>query len=345
MRTQAPRRPHRFASPSKWPFPFSFLALVFLLCPSLRAYGQVSTPRDKALTFIIDNQNADGGWGYWPGGASATEPTAFCLLVLDAAGRTERMGDGLEFLKKIQLPSGGIGFGPADREGGWMAYSALLAFHALGAQAEEKLLKEWMLRVEDASSRFSSEDRKIIAELFRYDASLKAWPWTPGTNAWVEPTSLFITSLVQTGTPPDEERIQSAVEMLLDRNIASGGWNYGSSFDGFEEAKPSGISTALALLALGAAGYSDRHPAVREALGFIDRRLQDEMSPAALAWIILAKKTISPEAENISLIVRRLAGHQLPDGSFRGNLFETALALLALGDAGILLRQERSPSR
>lgn len=83
-------------------------------------------------------QNEDGGWGYRPENDSYTEPTGVCLLALKTAGREKCLEKGLEFLKKCQLDSGGTGINREDDAGNWMAYSALLAFHALEASQEKK---------------------------------------------------------------------------------------------------------------------------------------------------------------------------------------------------------------
>ena len=77
-----------------------------------------------------------------------------------------------------------------------MAYAALLAFHALGAANEERRLKDWILGFADASGHFTPDDVTAISTVYRYDASIPGWPWTPGTTGWVEPTALFIIALV-----------------------------------------------------------------------------------------------------------------------------------------------------
>ena len=64
--------------------------------------------------------------------------------------------------------------------------------------------------------------------------------------------------------------------------------------------------------------------------------LQRDVSTASLCWALLALRGFPSGARLTAGVESRLAGLQRPDGSFRGNLFETALAGLALDKASIL---------
>jgi hypothetical protein len=295
-------------------------------------------PLARALDFIKANQNPDGGWGYRPGGQSFTEPTSFCLLTLKSPGDKTAVGRGLGFLKSCLKENGTAGLRPQDPEGSWMAYAALLAFHALGATAEERRLTDWILSFEDASSRFTPADIKAIATVYRFDASIRGWPWTANTSGWVEPTALFIIALSRAGIPATEKRIKSGVDLILDRRVPSGGWNFGNPYSKSYELEASVMSTALALAALGAAGVPGSHPAVGEGIRYLTRSLAGDVSTASLAWALLALKSYPAGASQAPKVSARLAGLQAADGSFRRNLFETALAYLILSDAAILVR-------
>ena len=297
------------------------------------------TGADSALAagFIRKSQNPDGGWGYEPGRQSLVEPSALCALALHAGGAPEAAGRGLAFLGSCQKPSGAVGFGPADRDGGWMAYAALLAFHSLGAPDGERRLRSWILAWEDASGRFSKTDIAEIAARFRYDASIPGWGWTPRTTAWIEPTALFILALRRTGTAATEPRIKSGLALISDRRVPSGGWNFGNPYSRSFELEATALSTALALAALGAAGVREENPAAAAGLGYLAACLAGEVSTAALAWSALALKSFPGGAALARDAAARLARRQNPDGGFRGNLFETALAWLVLSGSPILL--------
>jgi hypothetical protein len=287
---------------------------------------------DKTIQFIKDNQNEDGGWGYWPGLKSYTEPTGLCLQALKFAGIENGLMKGLEYLKKCQLDSGGIGINENDKEGNWMSYAALLAFNALGASEEKERLKQWILDFTDGFNDVPPELVKSTYEELRYDMTIDGWPWFGSTNSWIEPTSLFIIALTQSGVGPQNKRVSSGIKLLKDRTNKNGGWNYGNPFvkNTYLDAFP--LPTSIALVAMGITGHTEETPEVKRAIDFLDQCIGEEMSTVNLAWTLLAFKsygTTQGKAKTVAIILKN---RQMADGSFRRNLFETALSYLALSD-------------
>ncbi len=225
-----------------------------------------------------------------------------------------------------------------------MSYAALLAFDAFNADKEKRRLIDWALRMEDASSRFRPEDIAAIRELYRYNAAIQGWPWTPTTTAWVESTALFIIALTRIGIPPEHERVRSGISVLLDRRIRSGGWNFGNPYDKSQEQEARILSTALALSALGSAEFPEAHSAVREGIESLSRDLDGYVSTVSLAWILMASKVFPSASALTPAVTERLLSAQNIAGGFRGNLFETALAYIALCAPDILIRTARRAS-
>ena len=302
--------------------------LTFLLdSPVPHSYA---SPLENAITFIEENQNEDGGWGYWPGRESYIEPTGLCLLALKSAGNEDGVRKGLEYLEKCQLDSGGVGINEEDKEGNWMSYAALLAFHALGASKEEERLKKWILGFYDGYSNISPDIVESMYQEFRFDMTIDGWPWFDNTNSWIEPTSLFIIALTYSGVEPQNQRISSGLKLLLDRTNKGGGWNYGNPFvkNAYLDAYP--LPTSIALLAMGVTGYTEEEPVVARAVKFMDQCIGEEMSIASLAWTLLAFNSYRTTREKNDNLLIMLKKHQLPNRSFRNNMFETALSYLAL---------------
>jgi hypothetical protein len=133
------------------------------------------------------------------------------------------------------------------------------------------------------------------------------------------------------------KRIQSGVDLILDRRVPSGGWNFGNPFSKTYELEATTMSTALALAALGAADVLKSHPAVVAGLRYLRTALAGGVSTASLAWTLLALKSYEFSAEGTAKVADRLDRLQAADGGFRGNPFETALAWLVLSDAPILV--------
>ena len=265
-----------------------------------------------------------------------TEPTAICILALRSAGMDERARSGVALLDGLQLESGGFGVSAVDREGNWVSYAPLLAYQAFDVPERKRRLIEWMLGFHDASRGLSQEDVREIAERFHYDARIEGWPWSPNQVSWVEPTALFLSALLYAGVDPGVVRLRSAVRMLLDRKIARGGWNYGVPYDRGDMA-PAPLPTSLGLLALVAAGLDEHVPAVEQAIRVLGDQPAASMSSAALAWALLALKNIPSARHLIPALAKGLEERAKTDGSIQENPFETALALLALGDFRLAL--------
>ncbi len=297
----------------------------------------MTDPVSRALEFLRAHQNPDGGWGYRPGHRSFVEPTGFCLLASTIDKNSAVSAAGLAFLKACLKGSGAMGIDPSDSEGSWMGYAALLAFSALGAKVESRKLAQWALAIEDASGRFTFEEISSIAMTYRYDAAIPGWPWTAGTTAWVEPTALFLIALIRAGISPEHERLRSAVRLLVDRRVRSGGWNFGNPFSQSSELEASPMSTALALAGLGAAGYPRDSPAVQGGLRYLAGALAGDVSTITLAWAGLALKCYRFEGPVSFDPLTRLLESQADDGGFRKNMFETALSAILLADPAILI--------
>ncbi|GKQ34161.1 prenyltransferase/squalene oxidase repeat-containing protein [Streptomyces sp. A012304] len=109
---------------------------------ALAALGGHDTAIDKAVTWLKSAQNADGGWGYAPGGASDTNSTSLVIGALTAAG--EKSGEALkggqspyDALVKLSLPCTGAGSGAfafqPDKAGKLAANADATAAGVLGA--------------------------------------------------------------------------------------------------------------------------------------------------------------------------------------------------------------------
>ncbi len=82
---------------------------------------------DRALQFLVESQNSDGGWGYRVRGMSYVEPTAAALLALRDSTETTVTNRARDFLLTLQHPDGGWGIAAIDSESGWMSAWALIA--------------------------------------------------------------------------------------------------------------------------------------------------------------------------------------------------------------------------
>jgi len=190
------------------------------------------------LPFLLEAQNADGGWGYRRGGQSSVEPTCWALLALlgiqeveksrveeskelTARAATPRLFDSstlrlldsahtigqaaVGWLRMCQLRDGSWPPFPGQSRGCWVTAMASLALYAFGGSVDHVVRGlQWLANAWPAEGGFWW---RIGAKLLRrpgvvkQDVSLRGWSWTPGTASWVEPTSC---ALIAFGHIPEE---------------------------------------------------------------------------------------------------------------------------------------------
>ncbi len=281
----------------------------------------------RALAYLAQSQNPDGGWGYRPGHDSYVEPTALALVAFCKAGVAAPAG-GWPWLRAAQRADGAWS---VDRNGGdpsWMSAWAVWAL-AIGDQGPEalergvrRLLAVPTLQVQDAVSQDQAR------QLFEIDPTLRGWPWQPGEAAWVWPTALALLALVAAGRR-EHPRLAEGLRYLRDRACPSGGWNFGNPMM-IGKALPATLpETAVALLAVRACGLPGDDPPVVKGLGLLRRDIGETPAALEMAWGLLALRAWGEENPRVqaALIARQEAA-----GGWEGNPFITATAILALID-------------
>jgi hypothetical protein len=188
-----------------------------------------------SLDHLAKKQNSDGGWPYRHG-ASWTEPTAYAVMALLAAGESERADRGIAWLMKTRRPDGGWPACAGVDESGWTtALVTMLPPQRLGGDVHRAAV-EWILGA-------TGEESSWIYRLRAYlsgsppppDQSAPGWPWVPRAAAWVAPTSLAVLALDKearrTGVSrgPLVTRLVYGRQFLVNRMCRAGGWNHGST--------------------------------------------------------------------------------------------------------------------
>ena len=206
--------------------------------------------------YLMEAQNADGGWGYQPGSDSSVEPTSWALLALTASSGISTQG--LQWLCRVQLSDGSWPAYRGQTRGCWTTALACLALQQFGsARQQVQRGVQWLLSTWPAEyrlwwrmrSRFSRDARTV-----RQDCALPGWGWTPCTASWVEPTScalILLRQLTDTALAAAScKRKRLAERMLRDRMCPDGGWNSGNPMVYGVAGEPRVGPTAWALLAL-----------------------------------------------------------------------------------------------
>jgi hypothetical protein len=294
------------------------------------------------LPFLRQARNADGGWGYRPGTASAVEPTAWCLLALGKIDpEDEAVVAARKWLEDAQNADGSWPTRPDTGEGNWTtALAGLALVAAKGAHAAIAGAGRWIVRSESGEGGLRMRLGKLLGrkKVVEQDFSLRGWSWTPGTSSWVEPTSvalLFLHCLPANLAPAEADtRRQMGEAMLYDRMCPTGGWNLGNpkvyGVAGIPQVGP----TAWALMAL--QGNAEREEN-RRGLDWLAANAQTMSGPTSLALANMALEANGRQADSLDARLTL----QFQAQGFLDNVLAFAQAAFALRPGPDLLRWAR----
>ncbi|HZQ06419.1 MAG TPA: prenyltransferase/squalene oxidase repeat-containing protein [Anaerolineae bacterium] len=277
----------------------------------------------RAIEFLHAAQNADGGWGYKPSGMSFVEPTAAVLLALHQDAPTDATVQRAQtWLAELQRADGGWGIAALDEESGWMTAWAVWALTSSNPQAAQRGVN-WLLQ--NAGIRVTDpQQAEGVKKVLRIDPTITGWSWQPGDAAWIFPTALTLLALNAMNVR-DHPRVTEALAYLQDRAIATGGWNIGNPFMVTGDMPPTVENTVMALMALNA--FDIKSEITQRANEWLFRPFTStafEWSWRAWYW--------APSNVNVLGAREVVSKMQREDGSWDGNPFTTAIALLAKGE-------------
>lgn len=271
-------------------------------------------------------QNADGGWGYFPGKSSWLEPTVYAALALHGSAEADRAW---ALVQTWQNPDGG--WRPAAEVELSHAATALSVTAAIARREQGDAARkgvDWLL---GTSGNESQMYRRVILSVGRVfgmvadqrDFSMKGWPWKPDTASWVEPTSHALVALRQAAgnlkmdSKDLRERVRLGEGMLLDVRARDGGWNYGNRTARGEDLRSYPETTAIALIGLqGRSGLG-------RSIDLAKKMLDETASPLARAWLTIAMRVngvavsdpANPPSQDI--LISALEALAAPDGNYR----------------------------
>jgi hypothetical protein len=258
-----------------------------------------------------------GGIPYYKRGGPSAEPALLALLALSASGAGGASAKPLlSWVLGLQNTDGSIGVNPDNRSQGlWLTAPAAVVFHHSGLKdARDRALGF----VTSMKSVTVANDPNV-----RQDNTLTGWPWVRGTFGWVEPTAWSVVALNVCGLGGHPRAVEGRA-FLLDRQIPSGGWNYGNPGLNDRELLPFWDTTGLALVALH--GQTDA-ARVRSSLDLLDKRQEKIESPCGLAWTVLSLESYGRDASRLKQRLFAVLNSQ-PDDTL--NTAHFAAGLIAL---------------
>ena len=269
-----------------------------------------------------------------PGEEIRPDATAWIIMALAATAVTaERLEAARTRLAGVQLQDGRVGISLGHPEVFWPTALAVLAWHGSPEHAAaQRRAIGFLLR-----TKGKHFPRGALPET-GHDTAIEGWPWVAGTHSWVEPTALSLLALLvaRRGQHP---RAREAIRLLVDRQLPSGGWNYGNTLVYGDELHPLPYATGVALTAL--AGQVEQQQ-VQPSVDYLKRRIEPIRTPLSLAWGLLGLSAWDQRPEKSQSWILESLQRQ----SSLGEYSHTALSLLVLafqaqrGLADLLSKQE-----
>lgn len=221
----------------------------------------------------------DGGFASRARGSYRPDSTAWAIVALNAASADQAiLSVSRSRLMNSQKKDGRIIISPAHPEAFWATPIAILAWHKSSAHMEQQMRAIRFL-LGTTGVHWPKEETSVIA----HDPSIRGWPWIGITHSWVEPTALCIQSLQVTGYK-NHERIREGIDMLLDRQLPHGGWNYGNTRVFGRELRPMPSSTGIVLASLSGSVPIE---VITNSIDYLKKRIQSVRSPLSLSWGLL----------------------------------------------------------
>jgi hypothetical protein len=233
---------------------------------------------ESTIQTIRGRSLPEGGFAKYRGESFRSDVTAWAVLADEAYGGNRDITPiACRRLSKSQLSDGRIPVIEGHPESYWPTALALLAWKKVpGFEGEAELAARFLLTT---TGKHWLKQKNAV---FDHDTSIKGWPWIENTHSWIEPTSLAVLALKACGYGR-HERVLEAIRMIFDRQLPSGGWNYGNTIVFGKELPPIPECTGHALCAL--AGYTETDM-VKLSTHYLNREARKIRTPLALSWSI-----------------------------------------------------------
>jgi hypothetical protein len=285
----------------------------------------------KSIEFGVEtlSQRAlpNGGFSGRTGGGYRPDATAWAILALVAMGSRENLVQlARSQLGADQMQDGRVSLSPDYPEAFWPTPLAVIAWQGSLAHRVPQLSAVKFL-LDTTGKHWVKRDDSV----FGHDTSIRGWPWIGDTHSWVEPTAMVLLALELTGYS-DHERAREARLMLLDRQLESGGWNYGNTSVFGQQLRPMPEPTGLALNAL--SGRVQRE-IVERSIYYLKDQVGRLRTPHSLGWSLLGLGAWGEQPADAESFVFECIDRQHVYGSYDTQQLSLLLASL-LGKKGLL---------
>ncbi|GJL52661.1 MAG: hypothetical protein NPIRA01_38880 [Nitrospirales bacterium] len=242
------------------------------------------------LEKILERVLPDHGFADHLHGKFRPDATAWAMMVLNKQGiESEIVRLAGDRLLNYQMPDGRVVISIDHPDVLWPTPLAVLAWQNSKIHHNSAWQRAVLFMLQATGVHWEKPDNDFIG----HDTGILGWSWTDRTHSWVTPTALSMMALTVAGYG-DHSRVTAGANLLLDRQISTGGWNYGNTSVLGKSLHPFPETTGMALNAL--AGRVPRE-AIEPSLQYLQGRISTLRTPLSLGWSVLGLKawSVSPD--------------------------------------------------
>lgn len=231
---------------------------------------------DAYIDQLLSCALPEGGFSQKPGSKLCPDASAWAILGMAACGRHSEVirATGRRMIS-LQFPDGRLPIAEGVESAHWPTSISVLAWKKCSGFKRE-IEKSAQFLIENSGLHFEPESDSTGG----HNTALLGWPWNQGAHSWIEPTAMAILALRAVGLG-GHARVREAVAMLLDRQLPSGGWNYGNKVVYHQELRPMPANTGQALCALGGlVACAD----VQKSIDYAARQFGQIRTPFSFCW-------------------------------------------------------------
>ena len=233
---------------------------------------------ESAVQTIRNRFSPEAGFAMYGNEFFRPDSTAWAVMALEVCSdKRDLTLAACRRLAKSQLSDGRVAIVDAHPRTYWPTALSLMAWLMLDGFEREKASALQFLLAAFGRHWSKKEDAPLS-----HDTSIRGWPWVENTHSWVEPTAMAVLALSACGYGR-HRRVSEALKMILDRQLPTGGWNYGNTKVYGKILRPNLACTGSALSALG--GQVDQKK-VELSIGYLYRQIQKVRTPLTLSWAI-----------------------------------------------------------
>lgn len=289
---------------------------------------------DNCLKKLKGRVLEDGGFTPIDNGSYRVDATAWAIVGLIAAGIDGPVVDKARWrLTYDQSEDGSLCISPRHPAAKWPTALAAIAWHGSEKfrEYESKAIK-FLLNTYGLSIPNDPDDE------VGHDTSLRGWPWIIGTHSWIEPTAYSIQALKLTGKK-DDTRTGEGIELILNRQLSDGGWNYGNTYVLGNKLRPMPDMTGIALTAL--SDMIDRK-LVENSISNLKEKFIGLNTPRSTSWAVIGLSSWQERPAKSIELIERCWEYQERYGEYDSILISQMIiaAMLSNGFSDLLKRED-----